>query len=229
MAIHASVQAHNAGYWIFLSSVAIAVVTVLHTYTTFDHLVRRDDPALVLRIINILSILGTLFSSLLIPRRPAVFFRGEPVDAQWTCSILSRYTWTWVWPLIRLAGKKGDLDEKDVPQPDHTVRVEEVLKDWHGYAFRGSLIWQLLHVYKARLALQWTVTMVRCVIGAAPYWVMLRLINILEQRGGGGSPGRDLWGLVILLGVLALIEQVCFLRISVLVTCISSIQANGCA
>lgn len=210
MAVHAPVQVHNTGYWTFCSSAVTVVVTVLQIYNTFDRLVRHDDSTLVLQIINLLATFGTLFSSLLIPRRPVVFFRGEPVDAQWTCSILSRYTWTWVWPLIRLAGKKGDLEEKDVPQPDHTVRAEEVLADWHGYNFKGSLIREVLNFYKARLALQWSVTAVRCIIGVVPYWAMLSLIDSLEQRGGGGSPGRDLWGLVILLGVLSLIELVCF-------------------
>lgn len=99
------------------------VVPALQTYIAFDRLAQSGDPALVLQVINILAGLGTLFSSLLIPRRPAVFFREQPVDAQWTCSILSRFTWTWVWPLIRLAGKKGDLEEQDIPQPDHSVRA----------------------------------------------------------------------------------------------------------
>jgi hypothetical protein len=112
-----------------------------------------------------------------------------------------------------VATKKGDLEEKDVPQPDHTIRAEEVMIDWHGLGYDGKLLWQLLHAYKGRLGLQWSVTLARCVLGAAPFWTMLHLIDNLQQRGGGGSPGRDLWGLVILLGVLSLAEQVWFFEL----------------
>ena len=82
------------------------------------------------------------------------------------------------------------------------------MADWHGFGYNGTLLRQLLHAYKGRLALQWTVTTTRCVLGAAPFWTMLHLIENLQERGGGGSPGRELWGLVILLGVLSLAEQV---------------------
>lgn len=208
MATHAPVQVYGTGRWIFLSSVVTTVVPVFQTYIAFDHLAQSGDPALVLQAINILASLGTIFSSLLIPRRPAIFFRDKPVDAQWTCSILSRFTWTYVWPLIRLAGKKGDLDEQDIPQPDHSVRAEEVMVDWHQHESKPSLIWEILYSYRARLAFTWSTTLIRCIIGAAPYWVMLRLIDSLEQRGGGGSPDRNLWGLVFLLGVLAMADQV---------------------
>lgn len=80
--------------------------------------------------------------------------------------------------------------------------------DWHRHEFNRSLIWQILHVYRARLAFSWSVTIIRCIVGAAPFWVMLRLIDSLEQRGGGGSPDRDQWGLVILLGLLEMASQV---------------------
>lgn len=176
-----------------------------------DELIRRRDATLVLRIVNILAFIGTLFGSILFPRRPTVFFRGQPVDAQWTSSVLSRYTWTWARRLIDQATSKGDLEEKDIPQPDHTIRAKEVMEDWHGFGYKGKLIWELLYVYKARIALQWSVTIARCILGAAPFWTMLHLIDNLEQRGGGGSPGRELWGFVILLGVLSLVEQVWFL------------------
>ena len=169
---------------------------------------REDVAALVLRLVNVAAALCTVFGSILIPRRPEVFFRGQTVDAQWTSSILSRYTWTWPRPIMDLASKQGDLDEKDIPQPDHTIRASEVLRDWHAYGYKGKLQWAILYAYKGRLALQWAVTVARCILGVGPFWTMLQLLTLLQERGGGGSPSRTLWGLVILLGVFSLVEQV---------------------
>lgn len=107
-----------------------------------------------------------------------------------------------------IASKKGDLEEKDIPQPDHTLRAQEVVSDWNAYGFKGRLIWSLIYAYKGRLALQWSVTLVRCALGVGPFWAMLQLISLLEERGGGGWPTHLLWGLVISLGVFSLAEQV---------------------
>ena len=173
-----------------------------------NHLDRKTDAALILRIVNIVSVLVTLFGSILLPRRPEVFFRNQPVDGQRTASLLSRYTWAWARPLMDLASKKGDLEEKDIPQPDHTIRTQDVFNDWNKFGFEGSLMWSLFCAYKGRFALQWTVTFVRCILGVGPFWSMLQLINLLQERGGGGSPTPVLWGLVILLGAFSLTEQV---------------------
>lgn len=155
-----------------------------------------------------MAFLVTLFASVLIPRRPAVFFRNQPVDSQRASSILDRNTWTFASPLINLASKKGDLEEKDIPQPDHTIRAEEVLEDWKAFGYKGKLIWALLYIYRTRFVVQWSVTIARCILGLGPFWTMLKLITLLQERGGGGSPSRELWGLVVLLSVLSFFEQV---------------------
>lgn len=183
------------------------VVAAIQALDVVDHLTRKNDISLILRIVNIASAILTLFQSVSIPRRPVVYFRGQDVDAQWTSSMLCRYTWSWTRSIIDLATKKGDLDENDIPQPDHTIRAEEVVSDWKGYGFTGKLMWSLIYAYKGRFALQWGVTVARCLLGIGPFWTMLQLINLLQERGGGGNPSRLLWSLVILLGVFSLLEQ----------------------
>jgi hypothetical protein len=206
-AIHGPVRVHNAGRWSFGSSLVTLIVVAIQAFDVGDHLTSKNDVALILRIVNIVSAILTLFGSVSIPRRPVVYFRDQDVDAQWTSSMLSRYTWSWTRPIIDLASKKGDLDEKDIPEPDHTIRAEEVVADWKSGGFTGKLMWSLINAYKGRFALQWGVTVARCLLGIGPFWTMLQLINLLQERGGGGSPSRLLWSLVILLGVFSLTEQ----------------------
>lgn len=204
-AIHGPVRVHNAGRWTFGSSVITLVVAAVQAFDVSDHS-SKTDTSLILRIVNIVCAVLALFSSVMIPRRPVVYFRDQDVDAQWTSSMLSRYTWSWTRPIIDLATKKGDLEEKDIPQPDHTIRAEEVVSDWKSYGFTGKLTWALIYAYKGRFALQWGVTVLRCLLGIGPFWTMLQLINLLQERGGGGSPSRLLWSLVILLGLFSLAE-----------------------
>ncbi|KAG9255956.1 P-loop containing nucleoside triphosphate hydrolase protein [Emericellopsis atlantica] len=206
-AIHAPVEVHDLGVWTFGSALVTLITAVLQAFDVGDHLSRKSDVALALRIVNVVAALATVFGSISIPRRPEVFFRDQPVDAQWTTTVLSRYTWTWARQIIDLASKKGDLEEKDVPQPDHTIRVDAVMSKWNSHGYTGELIWSIIHCYRWRFALQWSVTIFRCVLGIGPFWAMLQLINLLQERGGGGSPSRLLWGLVILLGVFSLSGQ----------------------
>lgn len=207
-ATHAPVQVHDLGFWVYLSSLVTGLVVAVQAYVVVDDFARRNDPTLFLRAINAAAALVTLFAGILIPRRPVVFFRDQPVDGQWTSSVLSRYTWSWARPLIDVASKKGDLDEKDVPQPDHTIRTEEVMADWKANNYHGTLLRALGHAYKGRFAIQSTVTVLRCFLGVGPFWAMLNLIQILTERGGGGAPSRELCALVILLGAFTLVEQV---------------------
>ncbi|KAI6783299.1 ATP-dependent bile acid permease-like protein [Emericellopsis cladophorae] len=203
-AIHAPVEAHDLGVWTFGSALVTVITAVLQAFDVGDHLRRKNNVALVLRIINVVAALATLFVSISIPRRPEVFFRDQPVDAQRTTTVLSRYTWTWVRQIIDLASKKGDLEERDIPQPDHTIRVDAVMAEWNSHGYTKELIWSILHCYRWRFTLQWSVTIFRCGLGIGPFWTMLQLINLLQERGGGGSPSLLLWGLVILLGVFSL-------------------------
>ena len=58
-------------------------------------------------------------SSVSLPRRPIVFKEGVPVDGMYTVSALSRYSFTWVAPLLRLAHRSQRLELTDLPKMDH--------------------------------------------------------------------------------------------------------------
>jgi hypothetical protein len=170
--------------------------------------VSKADPVLILRIVNFAFAVALAFANISLPRRPDVFFRDEKVDAQFTVSILSRYTWSYAYPLIKKATAKGDLDLKDVPQPDHFLQVDYLLKAWHDAKFVSTLARSLFKAYRARLFLQWGVICIRCIVGIGPFYIMLQLIDSLQYKEAGKGPTPEMWGYVFWMGAFTLSEMV---------------------
>lgn len=208
---HSSVQAHDLGIWAFFSCLVTAVVVVAQASHVSKYVPSAKDAELILRIINGALLLPLIFACILLPRRPEVFYKGEKVDREWSTCALSRCTWTWASHLLSTAQRKGDLDEKDIPRPNHTVRVDSLVKNWNRKQYQGTLLRSLLKEYGARLAFQWIVIIIRCIIGIGPFWTMLRLVQMLESRDSGNGTSRELWEMVFLMGFLTLAEQVSLL------------------
>jgi len=187
-----------------------AIITVAEASYVSNFASPTKNAQLIVRIFNSISMIPLFFSCITLPRRPEVFYKGQKVDNEWTCSVLSRYTWSWVSDLLKTAKRKGDLDPKDIPRPDHTIRTESLVDAWSKANYQGGLLQSLLKAYGARLAVQWIVIIFRCILGIGPFWTMLRLVQSLEDRDAGMEAPRELWGLVFLMGLFTLREQVSY-------------------
>ncbi|KAH7273597.1 P-loop containing nucleoside triphosphate hydrolase protein [Fusarium solani] len=204
---HSSVKVHNLGLWLLASGLVVATLTVPQLITEAQHVSSDNVPVVILRAVNVVAVISLCLSSVLLPRRPEVYFKNRKVDGQWTVSALSRYTWTWVEPLLQYASKRNDLDADDVPHPDRKLRSGLLKHDWDSMRFDGSLLRALLWAYKGSFVLQWSVTIFRNFLGLLPFWTMLRLINILEQRDSRGSgPSLELWILVFAMAAFNLLD-----------------------
>ncbi|KAK7413238.1 hypothetical protein QQX98_007897 [Neonectria punicea] len=203
---HSSVRSHDLGLWLLASALIVASLTIPHLTQIAQQVDSQKDLVVILRAINAVTVISLAVSSTLIPRRPDVYFKGFKVDRQWTVSALNRYTWTWVEPLLHYASKKNDLDVDDIPQADLKLRSEDLKKNWDAFKFEGSLLRSLLWAYKGGIAFQWGLTIFRCFLGILPFWIMLRLIRILEQRGSDSTPTLELWGLVIWMAIFNLLD-----------------------
>lgn len=139
----------------------------------------------LLWITSTIAAVGLGLSCSMLPRRPHVFYDNHKVDGQWTVSTLSRYTWTWVQPLLRHASHHDDIGFEDVPQPDSRMRSQALKSEWDRLDKTSSLLRSLLSAYKGKLAILWAVTLVRCAVSILPFWLMLRTLNILEHQATG--------------------------------------------
>ncbi|KAL7939657.1 P-loop containing nucleoside triphosphate hydrolase protein [Trichoderma chlorosporum] len=186
------VKSHDLGIWGFGSTFISILIILLHSYHALQLGAPKEDAIFILRLVSLGAALLLLFANISIPRRPDIFYKDKPVDAQFTTSVLSRYTWTWGTPLAALAAEKGDLDEKDIPGPDHNYRARDLVDAWRSFEFKGTLLKNLLRAYLPLMLLQWTVTIVRSFVGLGPFWAMLRVIELLERRSEERPMGQIL-------------------------------------
>lgn len=207
---HAPVKVHDLGLWLFGSSLIVTTITVPQLIKEAQLFTRENTVALVLRAVNVGAVVFLCLFSVLLPRRPDVFFKDQKVDEQWTVSAFSRYTWSWVDPLLSFAVKKNDLDASDVPHVDRTLRAADLKEDWLASKPQGSLFRSLFWAYKGSFMVQLSLTVFRNFLALLPFWTMLRVINILEQRDVGlsGASNLELWILIFTMAGFNLLDAV---------------------
>ncbi|CVK83318.1 related to multidrug transporter (yeast bile transporter) [Fusarium proliferatum] len=205
---HAPVKVHDLGLWLFGSSLIVTTIAVPQLIKEAQFFTRDNTVALVLRAVNVGAVVFLCLFSVLLPRRPDVFFKDQKVDEQWTVSAFSRYTWSWVDPLLSFAVKKNDLDASDVPHVDRTLRAADLKEDWLASKPQGSLFRSLFWAYKGSFMVQFSLTVFRNILALLPFWTMLRVINILEQRDVGlsGASNLELWILIFTMAGFNLLD-----------------------
>ncbi|KAM0548523.1 hypothetical protein ACHAPJ_009846 [Fusarium lateritium] len=177
---HSPVKCHNLGLWLLSPAFFLAISSIprlKHLSTFIQH---SPGDVAVLLAINILAAIGLAIASISLPRRPDVFHNNVDIDRQWTVSVINRLTWSWIQPLLNHAALQRDVDVSDVPQADSRLRSQGLKSQWDDLKQHASLFRQLVAAYKGKIAFLWAVTLVRCVISILPFWLMLRIINILE-------------------------------------------------
>lgn len=160
-----------------------------------------------LRLAQLVLVIATGIANVCIPRRPAVFDDGRPVDAMNTETALSKYTFAWSAVILQLAATKGTLDLDDLPRPDHKTRSRDVTKSWIDANRSGSLILRLFLAHKWSFAIQWFLTLIQAFGNLAPQFALLHILRFLEQREGGKPISSEAWIWVILLGVATAISS----------------------
>jgi hypothetical protein len=168
--------------------------------------------------IQLLLAVCTGLANVSLPRRPAVFIEGKPVDSGMTVSALSKYSFAWCFPLLSLATKKGTLDPDDLPRPDDLVRaislIQRWLRKWSSANNNGKLWVRLAIMHKWPLMMQWFLTLLQSFGNVAPQFVLLHLLRLLEKRDTGKSVTSEAWiwvfALLLSTFIPAWIESVMF-------------------
>ncbi|KAH9894582.1 putative ATP-binding cassette transporter protein [Xylariomycetidae sp. FL2044] len=196
-----SVAAYRLGALSSLSSVILAVVLAIQDNQIAAHLLVHDRCIFGLRIAEIVIIIGLALAGISIPRRPDVYHDGKLVDKRLTNSLWSLINWAWPWEVIRTAHEKNNLDLEDLPRPDHHTRSLERTAAWEAHGFTGPLWISIISAYKWLFLLQWILTLATAFLNLAPQWVVLQLLELLENRQGHENLGYDAWKWVIWLAV----------------------------
>ncbi|KAL1645245.1 hypothetical protein SLS58_003952 [Diplodia intermedia] len=141
-----------------------------------------------------LALAGFLVCTLY-PRRPEVTYNGRRVDAQRTTSAFSRYTYSWLSPLLSFASKKGLLHQDDLPSLDATSRSRDLHDDFiariassPSTSPSATPLWRkVMRAHAPALSMQYVLTTLDSVLIVAPQAAMFRLLKLLEQRANDGA------------------------------------------
>ncbi|VUC31561.1 unnamed protein product [Clonostachys rosea] len=199
---HSPVKSHLLGIWLWVSALALMAASVARLMQQSPKIDDHVNPLVLLDLMNILNACVVSFLSVMLPRRPDVLHNGCKVDRQSTVSAISKYSWSWVEPLMRLAAVKGDLDYTDVPGPDHSLRASELQNNWLRFRFQStSLFDSIFWAHKSKFALLWTMSSLKGVVSILPYWSMLSIITLLESDESRSS---YVIKLLLLVGIMTL-------------------------
>ena len=127
------------------------------------------------------------------------------MDNERTVSVLTRYTLSWVGPLISRAVHRGGLDFNDLSILQTRYRTIALVQRFHKEA-ETSPLWQgILRVHRETFAYQWLLTFLLSFAYLAPQYFLWRLIMILERDAVHPPPQAAFW--MTLLGLAPLLQN----------------------
>ncbi|KAI9931002.1 hypothetical protein MW887_010657 [Aspergillus wentii] len=143
----------------------------------------------------------------MIPRRPDVFWNGKLVDQEFTASIFSRFTFSWVNELMKYTAQKRCVGIEDLPELPFAARPGN-LRARFEQARKGRKLWKALIVAHYRpILVQLMLTLFSCVLSFGPQMALYGILKSLETRGMelGDSSASWLW--VVGLGGLMVLSS----------------------
>lgn len=144
---------------------------------------------------------------ILVPRRPDVFHKGKVVDLQYTVSIASRFTFTWISGLLHDIARKKTLNIDDLPLMPVCIRSHTL--HTHFEQFRGSLkLWKaLVIVHRRPLVVQLVLSLLSCALSFGPQVALYRILKSLEDRPLASKEDSQAWFWVAGLGIIMLLAS----------------------
>ena len=169
--------------------------------------IRRYTAHIVLTTFQLLAAILTLFFHLSLPRRPDVFQDDHLVDRQFTVSAISRYTFSWADPLLKLAAVNKGLDLKELPCMDHFTRSDYLQKSFNNMKGRDRLWKSIYFAHAPAFIQQWVLVIVQAVTQFAPQLAMFHILKLLEARQEGEPIATVAWAWVATLGFAMIVQS----------------------
>lgn len=208
IASHSPTQAYSTGLYLALSAMTATVVLLLQDTAVLGIVLKTHAVSAALRIVVVAATACLMAASLVLPRRPDVFYNGRVVDRESTVNAYLRFTFSWSANVLATAKEKQDLDVTDLPRPSHYTRSADLATLWKSQNYEGPLWKSLLWTYKGPLILQWFLCIVGSALAYLPYWVTLQLLKAFENRKPGQSLGVEVWFLVVWMGFSVVAQSV---------------------
>lgn len=143
--------------------------------------------------------------SVLIPRRPEVFYLGKAVDLQYSVSFACRFTFTWASGLLQTITRHKSLNLGDLPGLSLNKRSQTLHSRFEQH--RGSLkLWKaLVRTHMQALICQYVLSLFTCTLSFAPQIALYRILKSLEHRQLAPNGMIQTWAWVGGLGTMMLL------------------------
>lgn len=197
-----SVKRYDLGIWTAISSLLLSLAVALENISLWQSSVNPlpRKVHLALSLIQFTCGIILLFASLLIPRRPDVYWEGNVVDRQNTTSVLGRITFSWAGALLATAIKNKGLKYEDLPEIDHRTRSRELQREFNAVKKQDRLWKTLFWSRKGLFLMQWGLQTLTSFTQFLPQLGLYFILQTLERRDAGEDVTMRLWLLVIGLG-----------------------------
>ncbi|KAI4117408.1 MAG: hypothetical protein LQ345_002349 [Seirophora villosa] len=172
-----------------------------------DFVLLHPNPAaqsttwIVLRVAHLGACVLAILAFLSFQRRPVVYADGRPVDAEGTCSALSRLTFSWAASTLALARENKHVGLDDLPRIPYRMRSSALLAYSNDSPSNERLWRKALYLFESSFLWQLALTVIASVAKFGPQYAMFHLLKLFEERRPGtqGTNTALLW--VLALGV----------------------------
>ncbi|KAL9610612.1 MAG: hypothetical protein Q9167_004686 [Letrouitia subvulpina] len=153
-------------------------------------------------------------ASLSVPRRPAVFFNEQHVDAYLTVSALQRFTFSWAWPIFRRARSHLQFEVEDLPLVGYVTRAKTLQNRFYLFQKSGhERLWKVIYrLHRQAFAQVAILTVLQSIFAYAPHLCLYRILGLLELQQERGTPSLNLWFWAIALGCAVFTQHVLEVR-----------------
>lgn len=162
---------------------------------------------IVLTSAQLVCAFSTLVSFSTIRRRPDLFRNGKPVDAQYTSSILERYSFTWAGPILKFATQNKGLDLEELPNLANYSTSNELQQKYNSSKKRSRLWKALVYQFRWQFFQQIALTLIVGLCQFVPQLAMYNLLKILQVRSKGEPLAGKAWLWVFGLGASMIVSS----------------------
>ncbi|KAF3387432.1 ATP-dependent bile acid permease [Penicillium rolfsii] len=189
-----------------LTALAIAGIQIRFAWDS-ENFKLREQPWMTLVATQLASALLRALFTVLLPRRPDVFFDGQIVDRELTVTAFGRYTFSWAGSILGYAVKNRTLALTDLPKLRAAKRAER-LRAHFERAKKGRKIWKaLVYAHWDSLLFQLFLTLIISVLSFGPQMALFHILSSLETRGTDAfNPAQTIAWVLALGGLMLLLS-----------------------
>ncbi|MCJ1470897.1 hypothetical protein MMC07_009545 [Pseudocyphellaria aurata] len=206
----APLHVHTLSLYAFVSNVFVIwtlSINNLEVFWSWGSRGNRNEMSRRLLMIQAAAAFMQGVCCMLVPRRPDVFYQGKVVDLEYTVSIGSQLTFTWVSRLLHGIARKKSLNMDDLPLMPFRMRSHTLHTGFE--QFRASLkVWKALVFFHRRpLIVQLVLSLLSCALSFGPQVALYWILKSLEARPLASSQDSQAWFWVAGLGTIMLLAS----------------------